>query len=208
MDAELIPLIKQRLRQPLPGRTVQFKMAPSFRPDIDSNKMALTAGVMLLLYPNPVELYIVFMQRATYPGVHSAQVSFPGGKYDHLDKDLTYTALRETNEEIGIKPVDIEILGSLTPLYIPISEIEVFPTVGFLSRKSAFSIDTKEVEYLIEEPVKNFLNLAIKKIKPYSGEKYMGDIPYFDVQGSHIWGASAMILNEFIEILKEIVMAI
>jgi 8-oxo-dGTP pyrophosphatase MutT (NUDIX family) len=201
MDKSLIPHIKHKLTQQLPGRAAQLRMAPTFRPDIEKSHNAKKAGVLLLLYPNPVELYIVFMKRPAYEGVHSAQISFPGGKVDTKDLTMAGTALRETHEEIGIKPEAIEIIGALTPLYIPVSEMDVYPIVGFHPTVPNFLIDPVEVDYLIEEPLQNLIHYDIRKTKPFESEKYTGNIPYFDVQGNHIWGATAMILNEFLEVL-------
>lgn len=204
MDKSFISIIKERLTRPLPGTSAQLKMSPTFRPVTNNDVSATKAGVLLLLYPNPAELFLVFMKRPTYPGVHSAQVSFPGGKLDTTDQDMTDTALRETFEEIGIVREKIEILGTLTPLYIPVSEMKVFPMVGFCAEKPAFKIDPNEVAYLIEEPLQSFFKAEVKKIKPFTSEKYTGKIPYFDIQENHIWGATAMILNEFLEIVNEV----
>jgi len=204
LDTAIISKLKLKLAEPLPGRTAQLRMAPTFRPDIYKTEHSLKAGVLILLFPKPVELYTVFMKRPKYEGVHSDQISFPGGKFEKFDQSLTDTAIRETNEEIGVPAKNIQVIGTLSPLFIPVSEIEVFPTVGFCSLKPVFKIDPSEVDYLIEESLDNLLNPEIKRIKPYSGEKFTGQIPYYDVKGNHVWGATAMILSEFLEIIHSV----
>ena len=201
MNEALITRLKQCLTLPLPGRIAQLKMAPSYRPDVERPANATKAGVLILLYPNPANLHIVFQKRTEYPGVHSAQISFPGGKFDSNDENLVETAIRETEEEIGISNESIEVIGRLTPLYIPVSEIEVYPTVAFMAKKQSFTIDPEEVDYLIEEPLNNLLKPGIIQTKQYTSRQYSGIVPYYDIQGNHVWGATAMILSEFIEVL-------
>ena len=202
MNAAFISRLKQRLTEPLAGRNAQLKMAPSFRPDLQETENTAKAGVLLLLYPNPIELYLVFIKRTEYPGVHSAQISFPGGKFERSDNDLIHTAIRETQEEIGVDPSDIDILGKLSPLYIPVSEMKVYPTVAFTPQQPTFKIAPDEVDYIIEEPLDNLLKSNITKTKPYDDHRYTGTIPYYDIQGNHVWGATAMILSEFMEAIK------
>ena len=205
MTEKNIPELIHSLSQSLPGQTVQFQMAPSFRPNFPDKLNPTQAGVMLLLYSNPVELNLVFIKRAEYPGAHSGQISFPGGKYESIDLNLVSTALRETEEEIGIHASEIKVLGALTSLYIPASEFEVYPIVGFLPDKPIFNIDEGEVQYIIEVNVTYLLNPAIKSIKPFANDRYQGHIPYFNIEGNEVWGATAMILNEFLEIVKMII---
>src|SRR6266498_899768 len=202
MHEPFIIRLKQRLTQPLPGRTAQLLMAPSFRPDLASLASTIKAGVLILLYPDPEKLSLVLMKRNTYPGIHSAQISFPGGKSDPVDKNLIETALREANEETGVDIDTVEVVGTLTPLYIPVSGFEVYPTVAFVPGKPTFIPDATEVDYLIEEPIENLLQPGIIRTKPYRSDKYTGTIPYYDIQGEEVWGATAMILSEFIEVLK------
>ena len=204
MTKRNIPDLIQSLSQSLPGQTAQFLMTPSFRHNFPDKTNPTQAGVMLLLYPNPVELNLVFIKRAEYPGVHSGQISFPGGKYESTDLNIISTALRETEEEIGIHASWVKVLGELTSLYIPASEFEVYPVVGFLANKPKFNIDENEVQYVIEVSVDFLLNPAIRAIKPFANDRYQGHIPYFDIEGNEVWGATAMILNEFLEIVKMI----
>ena len=203
MTKDIVPAIKQRLTLPLPGKYMQMQMAPTFRPDINNQQTSVKAGVMILLYPNPTELYVVLMKRPEYPGTHSGQISFPGGKFEANDENLIKTALRETEEEIGVLSSNVMVLGQLTPLYIPASEFEVYPTVGFID-KPQFIIDPQEVEYVIEAEANFLLRPDKKGSNGFQITNTQGDIPYFNINGNHVWGATAMILNEFLEIVKDI----
>jgi 8-oxo-dGTP pyrophosphatase MutT (NUDIX family) len=143
----------------------------------------------------------VVILRPTYEGIHSGQISLPGGRFELTDEDIKQTALRETYEEIGIDPAEVTIIGQLTQLYIPPSNYLVQPFVGFTSGSPAFNPQPEEVEQIIEIPLTTLLdenNLVQKEIS-------VGDIqfstPSFVINGTTIWGATAMILNEFKEIL-------
>lgn len=203
MNDTFIRNLKVKLSLPLPGREAQFIMAPSFRKSITKTTITAKAGVLLLLYPNNNEWTIVFMKRQEYIGIHSGQISFPGGKFHPSDTNMECTALRETEEEIGVPAAKITILGPLTKLYIPISEFEVSPLVGFSSSKPVFKIDPYEVQYLIEAKVVDLLNPSIRMEKPYSDNNVTGIIPYFDIDGHEVWGATAMILNEFLTLIGD-----
>jgi 8-oxo-dGTP pyrophosphatase MutT (NUDIX family) len=171
--------------------------------NIKKDKVATRAGVLLLLYPNEKELFTVLMKRPEYLGAHSGQISFPGGKFEPADETIVNTALRETEEEIGVATSTIQVLGTLTPLYIPVSEFEVNPVVGFIHNTPRFIADPKEVKYIIEVSLDNLLNPAMKEEKQYTSGEYSGTVPYFNIRGNHVWGATAMILNEFLEMIGE-----
>lgn len=199
--------IKQHLSKPLPGEEIQFKMAPIERLIRDSalkeNPNPKLSAVMVLFYPVDNIPYFVLMLRKTYKGVHSAQIGLPGGKKEDGDITLIDTAKRETEEEIGVKKTEINIIGTLTQVYIPPSGFLVHPFVGFVNKTTSFMPDSKEVERLIELPVSDLSNNSNVKTKSV----YVNAInqekiyPCFDFNGNIVWGATAMILNE----LKEIV---
>ena len=141
-DKEIIERLSKELKNPLPGEEAQYRMAPSYRPRLTTAEIELlhprVSGVMLLLYEKHGLLNIVFTQRKQYEGVHSGQMSFPGGKKDLSDVDLLQTALRETKEEIGVGEEKIEIIGKLSELYIPPSNFLVYPVVGFAQNILSF----------------------------------------------------------------------
>lgn len=173
------------------------KMRPE---DLNSDGHKKSA-VLLLICKNENGLFIPLTERHVYKGAHSGQISLPGGKYEEIDESMEAAALRECNEEIGISS-DIEILGALTPIYIPVSKFLVHPIVGFLNRETNYTINSNEVKQLIELPLKELLKPELVKetvVEPMAGLKLK--TPYFDVQGKIVWGATAMILNEFKHLL-------
>ena len=142
------------------------------------------------------------MKRNQYDGPHSGQISLPGGKKDEEDKTLLQTALRETFEEIGIDASKSFITPPLTPLHIPVSGFVVHPFIAVLDYSPVFIPDKNEVEYLIEVPLHELNNPSALKMKSMLIKKTEVNVPYFDIQGEVIWGATAMILNELLSIIN------
>lgn len=199
-------ILKKELVKKLPGTEIQWEMASSDRmirnfprsPGHD----ARVAAVLILLYPQNGLVYTVFMQRHNYDGVHGGQISFPGGKKEDADKDIIHTAIREAEEETGIDPKGISVLGTLTPLFIPVSNMIVTPVVAWTDKKPEFNHQPEEVVFLINAELNRFLDPSIIKIKPFEISGEMINIKYFDYDGHVIWGATAMILNELLTIIK------
>lgn len=198
--------IKSAISKGLPGTEVQWIMASSGRMLKDfpgkPRTDARVAAVLILLYPDNGKVHTVFMQRPDYEGFHGGQISFPGGKKESSDKDIIQTALREAAEETGVNPDGITVIGTLTPLFIPVSNMVVTAVVGWMCAKPVFSHNPHEVDFLIEADLVTFLDPSIIKTKPMElrGEVY--EIRYFAIKGFVIWGATAMILNELLEIIK------
>ena len=203
---DFIALLQQQLQKPLPGANAQNKMAPANRnfQDINNNSPARKSAVLLLLYPKDNILHIAYFKRPEYDGPHSGQIAFPGGKFENIDKNLQETALRETYEEFGISPQKIQILGSLTNLFIPVSNSEVTPFIGFISETPHFIPNKDEVQYIIEMPLFSILNPLFKTslIKQRRGLEI--ETPMYTFNHEEIWGATAMITSEFEEILISI----
>ncbi len=202
-----INIVKQALRAPLPGVTGQDPMAPDSRRNIDRLRLMRPnrreGAVLLLLYSNPAgNLHLVLIRRAEYDGVHSGQIAFPGGGREN-GEPLSETALRETYEEVGVSPGRITLLGPLTPLYIPPSNFEVSPFVGFTPARPAFVPDSREVAEILQPPLALFFDSEIRKRKTIRHATLgLINIPYYDVSGRDVWGATAMILSEFIGALQ------
>ncbi|MFT4734693.1 MAG: 8-oxo-dGTP pyrophosphatase MutT (NUDIX family) [Roseivirga sp.] len=200
--------LSQRLLIPLPGRDAQALMAP--RPIEESRFKenpkypAKPSGVMILLYPKNGELYLPLMKRPSYDGAHSGQVSFPGGKVEETDKDLIETALRETEEEIGVDRNEISVIGQLTDLYIIASNFKVSPSLGLLSYTPAFKPDSYEVESVLEVPIKQLWDTARQGVQEMKFGKHIIQSPFFEIEGHLVWGATAMMLSELMEIIKDI----
>jgi 8-oxo-dGTP pyrophosphatase MutT (NUDIX family) len=200
-------LLKAELQKPLPGIEVQLQMAPPDRSLKDFPRVPLEdasiAAVLIILYQHNDSVYTVFIQRPDYEGVHSGQISFPGGRREMKDTDIIKTALREANEEVGVDLFRISVIGTLTPLFIPVSKTIVTPVVGWTNNRPEFKIQEDEVVYLIEGDLKKFLNPSIIKIERFEIRGEMRDIKYFDYDGHVIWGATAMILNELLTIISK-----
>jgi len=199
-------LLKAEILKGLPGTDVQWQMASSDRMVRNfprtPGKDARAASVLILLYPYNGSVHTVLMQRPDYNGVHGGQISFPGGKQEPSDENAIHTAIREAEEETGVDPGIIEIVGTLTPLFIPVSNIIVTPVVAWTERKPLFSHDAGEVVFLFDADIKRFYDPSIIKLKPVKiGDEMIG-VKFFDYEGNMIWGATAMILNELLVILR------
>ncbi len=192
------------LKKPLPGIDAQFRMSPDVRRPVSMEYPLKNAGVLILLYPDRNHICTVFIKRTEYDGVHSGQVSLPGGMFKEEDGLLMNTALREANEETGIDILSVTIIGQLTPLHIPVSNVNVYAFVGVAGSRPAFIHDPAEVQYLIEESLEELLSEVNHKTKTMTlfGNEVI--VPYFDIKGNHIWGATAMIISEFSEIVKRV----
>jgi 8-oxo-dGTP pyrophosphatase MutT (NUDIX family) len=207
---EFIKRLTEELQQPLPGEEAQYRMAPSHRPRLMKEEIIQLnpriSGVMLLLYEKNGLLKIVFTQRKIYEGVHSGQMSFPGGKKEMQDDSLIETALRETFEEVGVSKEKIKVIGNLSELYIPPSNFLVQPTIGFAGSVSAFVPQQNEVEKVVEIDVDFFLkkqNINLQtEIKLFNGSVVRA--PAYIYNEHIIWGATAIMLSEFTFIVEKI----
>ncbi len=204
-----LELIQEKLARPLPGKASQLKMAPEhriaelFRVRDDDFNPRLSA-VLCILFPENDQWKVVFIRRSEYVGIHSGQISFPGGRYEESDGDLLVTALREVHEEIGMRPEEFEILGQLTDLYVPPSNFMVRTFVAYVKQRPQYKIDTREVQEIIEVGLDCFFRKEIIHRKDFMAHNSTvnTNAPYFDVDGVIIWGATAMILTELADLLK------
>ena len=185
-------------------------MAPNHRLTYDfTDMLALNpkrGSVLILIYTENDEFLTVFIKRTEYKGVHSGQVSFPGGRFEPGDLNYEKTALRESQEEIGINISEVEIIGKLSDLYIPPSNFLVSPFIGFISSRPLFKMDKKEVAGIIEVPLNNLLEKSENHGTGYikTSNNVAIQAPFYEVGGYQIWGATAMITSEFIAVVKKI----
>ncbi|MAP55028.1 CoA pyrophosphatase [Altibacter sp.] len=195
----------------LPGESIQLKMAPierllELKAIARQQKEPRKAGVMALFYPSHAfETHLILILRKTYKGVHSAQVGFPGGKLESGDASLQHAALRETEEEVGIPANRIAVLKELTEIYIPPSNFFVQPYLGITAETPLFVPQEDEVEALIEVPLGHFMDDSILVTKTLT-TSYATDIevPAFLLNGHVVWGATAMMLSEVRELLRQV----
>lgn len=195
----------------LPGEEAHYKLAPFLRLQELENlnieeKNPKHAGVMAVFYPDQQEkVRFVLILRKTYQGVHSNQVGFPGGRVEKSDFNLMQTALRETEEEVGIPQQEITVLKELTQIYIPPSNFYVFPFLGIMDKTPVLIPQEKEVESVLEIDLDDFLSdsCLIKKTLSTSYAKNI-EVPAFLLNEQVVWGATAMILSEMKDVLKQV----
>lgn len=199
--------LKARMAEGLPGMEGQNIMAPrtpeSYR---IAPPNAIPAAVLILLYPKNHNWHIALIKRKNIKGdKHAGQVSLPGGRKDKNDIDDMQCALRETEEEIGIPRENISILGQLTDFYVFASNHIVYPFIGYTLSDQAFVPEEAEVDRIIEAPLSAIMSSDNHKIKDVNIRGMtLKDVPYFDIDNEIVWGATAMILSEFVELVKQL----
>ncbi len=201
--------LKQKLNKPLPGLTSHLKMAPASRvaeiENIESYyENAKKSAVMILLYQENNSTKVIFIRRSFYVGIHAGQIAFPGGRFEDSDLMIENTALREIEEEIGITADKIEILGRLSDIYVPPSNFLISIFVGYLKEKPAYNIDEREVAEVIEIDLADFFRENIIHQKDFlvpSADTTVNAL-YYKVGNIDLWGASAMVMTEFLDIIK------
>lgn len=168
---------------------------------VDSNPKL--SAVLVLFYPFDNHPHVVLMQRNSYKGVHSAQVSFPGGKLEPNDQNLQHTALREAHEELNIVPDEVDVLGQLTEVYIPPSGFLVEPYMGLANTRPNLQPNPHEVQQIIEVPVADLMNTQNRMVKPIKlSNGFTIEAPCYQLSGHIVWGATAMMLGETCAILE------
>lgn len=204
---EVLGLLEQGLKQPLPGKDAHLRMSPipidmkRFEPILPPNYRK--GAVLILFYPENQKAYFPLIKRPDYPGIHSGQIAFPGGKMEPEDTDLVQTALREASEEVGIYPENVRIIGRLSNLFVPASNFLVSPILGFSESRPDFVPEVREVSRIIPTALRELYqpDLRKRKILEFSGN-FRLDTPYFEVDQEMVWGATAMILSELIQLLE------
>ncbi len=206
--AGTIDRLRARLAGPLPGHDEFREVSGYSRPDLESVKRQqpppVESGVLVLLWPEEGRLHTMLMLRPAYDGVHSGQVGFPGGHREREDTDITATALREFTEETGAPGQGFEVLGTLTPVYIPPSRALVTPVVAYAEELAGLSPDPREVAALIPVSVDHLMREDILKRTTVhvSIMKRDMEVPYWDVNGHVVWGATALMIAELRKLLR------
>lgn len=205
---EFLNLVSDILPIELPNSVSHLKMAPKERTRLmeEAQQRGVDpryAAVLMLVYPKNEVSHLALILRNSYPGVHSSQVAFPGGKVELEDAHLEMTALRETHEEIGIHPDLITVVRSFSEVYIPPSNFVVQPFLGYSNSELTFIEQPEEVAGIIEMPLETLLNDATI-VSHQLSTSYATDIevPAFKVTNHIVWGATAMMLSELKDVLK------
>jgi len=208
MDFIYFQHIISKLKTTKPGGLdTQFELAPKIRLKFSEDKInslsPKKAAVTALFYPNSKnETCFLLTLRAEYNGTHSSQISFPGGKFDPVDQSLEKTALRETYEEVGINEKEISLFKQMTDVYIPPSNFLVTPFLGFLETQPEFR-KNHEVEELITISVTDLLkDSSVSTTTLTTSYAKNMEVPCFVLNNYVVWGATAMMLNEIKELLK------
>lgn len=192
----------------LPGAIAQATMAPPGRSAFPvAPENARHAAVLALFFQKYDTWHLLFIQRTSPPGDrHGGQISFPGGSVDPGDKDIIDTALREAEEEVGLGRERIDVLGRLTPLYIPVSNFQVDPVVGVLGAAAGakYVRQETEVERILEIPVSDLLTKGARKVgdRKTSSGFTLKNVPYYDAGGEEIWGATSMMVAELLALVR------
>lgn len=203
----MLSLLEKGMKHPLPGKEAQLSMSPNPQ-DLRrfDTKLPLNhrkSAVLILFYPNEDKAFFPLIKRPVYPGVHSGQIALPGGKMEDEDQDVIDTALREAWEEVGVLPQQVKLIGKMSDLFIPTSNFLVSPILGYSEEMPDFVPEEKEVARIIETAVSTLYEPTIrkKKILEFSNN-FRLDTPYFEVDKEMVWGATAMILSELLQILE------
>ena len=195
-------LFSENFKSSLPGEEAQSKMSPPQRFDLLKNEIDyVEAAVSIFIYKKRNEYYFPLIKRTigNNNDKHSGQISLPGGKFDKTDSDLRQCALRELQEELGIYQGQVKSVGELSELLIPVSNFRVYPFIFYSEISPVFNPQVSEVQYVLEINLHDLLdpaNIKIGEIILESGLR-LDKIPYFNLNSHKIWGATAMILNEF-----------
>lgn len=207
---EFLKYIPKIVNQQLPALTAHAKMAPLERlPTLDPEYYKANnprrSAVMMLFYPKDEQAHLILIKRNAYEGIHSSQISFPGGKAEPEDGSLADTALRETFEEVGVDPADIDVVMPFTEIYIPPSNFLVSPFLGLSLNEPMFKPNPDEVVELIQLSLNVFLDDSIV-VQADMQTSYAQKItvPAFKVNEHIVWGATAMILSELKETIKSV----
>ena len=194
-------LLIAAMQEPLPGEDAQCLMAPLGRPStgsmLEKYPNHRKSAVLMMVYPDTDGIaHTVFMERAHDGSLHSGQIGFPGGGIELFDASPMHAALREFEEEVGVDDSQIQIVGPLTPLFIPASRFMVYPFVGVSHQTPDFTPDPVEVQSLIHTPIGELLQFEIEQ-GSFPTSYGTLQAPCFRLKEHKLWGATAMIVSEF-----------
>lgn len=206
--SHLASFLKTRLSQEMPGSSAHDLMKPSLSDGgqvrIRHDSPPRQGGVLILFFEEDGVVKFPLIQRPEYEGVHSGQIAFPGGKSERTDNDLTETALREAEEEVGVGRNKITVVGTLSKFFVSASNFDVLPVIGVIDEQPQFVPEEREVSEIITPKASDLLDedrLLTKDIVARNGFKLRS--PYFSLENKVVWGATAMMLSELKAVLSE-----
>lgn len=197
--------VQAALKLPRPGLKAQLYMAPNPRPGghiVPPGHQPKEGGVLILLYPRRAQLHLALTRRTDTVAHHKGQISLPGGEREPHDGSLKMTALRETQEELGIETGGLQVLGTLTPLYIPVSDYCIYPYIASSEERPGFHPDPVEVAEVLEVPLSQLMDPATRQVEDWVVRGFPMRVPFFAVGVHKVWGATAMVLSEFVALLR------
>lgn len=196
--------LSARLQHPLPAQEAHNLMASSSRIKAKTtpNERTRESAVLIVFYPYKGEIIMPLILRPAYDGVHGGQMAFPGGRAEREDENLIRTAMREAQEEIGIRLSDVTVLGKLTKLYIPPSNFFVQPVVAFMKSRPDFYPDEREVDKVIEVSLREISDKSIIGQKIIAVRGHEVDAPFYQIQENTVWGATAMMIAELLAVIE------
>ncbi|PEN14575.1 coenzyme A pyrophosphatase [Longibacter salinarum] len=199
--------LRDRLGHALPGTEAQVQMAPRYSARENAlsveGRNCREAGVLALLYPDDDPYLVLTVRRDDLPD-HPGQVSFPGGQRE-AGETLPETALREAKEEVNLTTDPVEVLGALTPLFVPPSNFCVHPFVGVLDHRPSLSATDREVGAILRVPISHLLDPETRVVETWTLHGQQIDVPYYRVEGHTVWGATAMMLSELLACVRDVV---
>ncbi|MBL7873514.1 MAG: CoA pyrophosphatase [Cyclobacteriaceae bacterium] len=202
-------LLSNRLKNPLPGSAAHepLRAIPNglIKPRFEHRSPAKPGSVLILLYEEKGHIMFPLTKRPDYMGTHGGQISLPGGKAEPGESRIE-TALREAEEEIGIRASQVEVLGTLSEFFVIPSNFQVTPVVGYLKSRPDFKPDSKEVKKILIASIDDLLHAdAVRTKEIMAANMFPMLAPHFEIENEIVWGATAMMLNEFRIVIQEVV---
>lgn len=208
MDIHTLKIkLAQHLVKELPGKPAQKIMLTKPRNPINyssNSECPNPAAVLILLFPVKQDIRFFLTKRTNVVQYHKGQISLPGGAWEEGEQ-LWGTALRETNEEIGVREDHIQFIGELTPLFVPVTGFLIHPFVGWVDEEPETSPDPTEVESLFAVSVSALMDQNSCQREEQTIRDYVFDVPYFLLNKQKVWGATSMVLSEFKTVLKKVI---
>lgn len=196
--------LKNKLKNELLGESAHKRMIPQGR-DLypKQDEKPRKSAVLIAFYYHGNEIYFPLIKRASNNGSHSGQMALPGGKYEDSDANLIETALREAHEEVGINPTEVEVLGTLTELYIGVTNFSVLPVIGILSKRPDYVLDKTEVDQVYDVKLSDLLNASNRNCEEWEIRNEKLFVPFYELANAKVWGATAMMLSELETLLTQ-----